>query len=150
MLIPAWQEKLVASEPAALFPILAISIWFMWNLPAGFDRQDHWVARGILNILLGLYHNQEWFLLLAHTVRNLSVANTAQREVFLGVSLSQSEKLVERNFGSKYFYIPLLEKSGRKYYDREHTEADLLDVNPLGQPTFLHFKTLILIINLLY
>lgn len=114
MLIPAWQGKLVASEPAALFPILAISIWFMWNLPAGFDRQDHWVAHGILNVLLGLYHNQERFLLLAHTVRNPSVVNTAQSEVFLGVSLSQSEKLVERNFWQQI----LLHHSAGKVWEK--------------------------------
>lgn len=61
MLILPWPGKLVASEPAALFPILAISIWLMWYLLAGFARQDHWVVGGILNILLSLYFNQDNF-----------------------------------------------------------------------------------------
>lgn len=38
MLILPWQGKLVAWEPAALFPILAISIWLIWYLPAGLAR----------------------------------------------------------------------------------------------------------------
>lgn len=90
------------------------------------------MARGILNILLGLYHNQEQFLLLAHTVRNPSVVNTAQREVFLGVSLSQSEKLVERNFWQQILLHHSVGKVWKKLYDREHTETDLLDVNPFS------------------
>lgn len=96
-----WQGKLVASEPAAPFPNLAISIWLRWRRPAGCDRQDHWVAYGILNILLGLYHNQEQFLLLAPSVRIPPEIKAAQREGFLGVSLSHSEKLVEKIFGSR-------------------------------------------------
>ena len=95
MLILPWQGKLVASEPAALFPILEISIWLIWYLPAGFARQDHWLAGDILNILLGLYHNQERFLLLANSMRNPPEVNTTQRESFLGISLSQSKILVE-------------------------------------------------------
>ena len=86
----------VASEPAALLPILAISIWLPRCLPAGCHRQGHRVAGGILNILLGLYYNQEQFLLLAHSVRNPPEIRAVQREGFLGVSLSQSQKLVER------------------------------------------------------
>ena len=38
LLILPWQGKLVASEPAALFPILAISIWLIWYLTAGLAR----------------------------------------------------------------------------------------------------------------
>lgn len=70
------------------------------------------MAYGILNILLGLYHNQEQFLLLAHSVRIPPEIKAAQREGFLGVSLSHSEKLVGKIFGSRYFYCALLEKSG--------------------------------------
>lgn len=90
MLILPWRGKLVASGPAGLFPILAISIWLIWYLLASFARQDHWVTCGILNILLGLYHNQEWLLLLAKPVRNPLEVNTAQREGSFGVPLSQS------------------------------------------------------------
>lgn len=97
MLILPWKGKLVASEPAALFPILAISIWLIWYLPAGCARQNHWAARGILNILLGLYYNQERFLLLANSARNSPEVNITQRKGFFGVSLSQNKKLVGRN-----------------------------------------------------
>lgn len=97
MLILPWQEKLVTSEPAALFPILAITIWLLWYLPAGFAKQGHWVACGISNTPLGLYHNQEWFLLLAKSVRNPPEVNTTQRDGFFGVSLSHSKNSVESN-----------------------------------------------------
>lgn len=97
ILILPWPGKLVPSQPAALFPILAISIWLMWYLPAGFVRQDHWVACGISNTPLGLYPNQEWFLLLANSVRNPPEVNAIQREGFFGISLRQSKKLVARN-----------------------------------------------------
>lgn len=100
-----WPGKLVASEPAAPFPNLAISIWLRWRQPAGCDRQDHWVAYGILNILLGLYHNQEQFLLLAPSVRIPPEIKAAQRESFLGVSLSHREKLMEKNLGQQILLL---------------------------------------------
>lgn len=116
MLILPWQGKLVTSEPAALFPILAITIWLIWYLPAGFAKQGHWVACGILNIPLGLYHNQEWFLLLAKSVSNPPEVNRTQRDGFFGVSLSQSQKLVERNLWQQIFLHhctgKVLEKTG--------------------------------------
>lgn len=62
------------------------------------------MAHGILNILLGLHHNQEQLLLLAHSVRNPPAINAAQGEGFLGVSLSQSEKLVERNLWQQILF----------------------------------------------
>lgn len=39
---------------------------------------------------------------------------------------------------------------GENCYDSEHTETDLRDLNPFGQPTFPHFKTLIWRFNLFY
>jgi hypothetical protein len=97
MIILVWQRKLVALEPAALFPVLAISIWLLWYLPVGFARQANCIACGILNILLSLYPNQEQFLLLASSERNTHKVNTGQREGCSGISLSQSLKLVEIN-----------------------------------------------------
>lgn len=97
MIILLWQGKLVALEPAALFPVLAISIWFLWYLPVGFARQANCIACGILNILLCLYPNQEQFLLLASSERNTHKVDAGQREGCSGISLSQSLKLVERN-----------------------------------------------------
>lgn len=109
-----WPGKLVASEPAAPFPNLAISIWLRWHQPAGCDRQDHWVAYGILNILLGLYHNQEQFLLLAPSVRIPPEIKAAKEKASLGFPWVTEKNWWKKIFGSRYFYCALLEKSGWK------------------------------------
>lgn len=124
MLILPWQGKLLSPEPAVLVPVLAISIWLVCYLPAGLARRAHWSACGILNVLLGLRHHQERFLLLAISVRNPPGVNTTQSKCFFGVSQVRVENPRKEIFGNRYFRTPVWLWSGRNCYDRELSEDD--------------------------
>lgn len=47
-------------------------------------------------------------------------------------------------------FTVLCGKVWEKTVTTENKRADLLDLNPFGQPTFSHFKTLILLFHLFY